>query len=374
MKKFKLFGISAIALLAVGSLVACNPNTEPTDLTKIKIGLHENLGAGAGYSAIQQGYFKEEGIDAEPVMGGGPALATALVSGEINISFMGGGVAWNYFTTNQEIKIVALDNLTDDDRLIATTTGKGKDLTINSTLVEIGNVLKGAKVALDFDATPKTFWNSLLNKINADFTTGSKLWYEDDKGDKFPTGLSDSDYVDSNKVLVYKLTNTNIPVAMQNKEYDFCVAFSPAATKLETDTSNFKVIAKTSTHLPDDYQPSTWGVNAKWLESNKETFQKVMNGLVKGMNYRHDNPEGTCKDIETLTAGKVLAKSMSTDIAVWLNAEQQLELDANGNMKKYSENIRQAKLEANPDKVDASITVEKATDFSYLLNACKSVK
>jgi len=368
MKKINLLVALCATAIVSGSIVSCGgTTTDDSDLPVVKIGLHTNLGAGAGYSAIQQGFFKEEGVKVEFETGSGPALATKVVEGGLQVSFMGGGVAWHYFRSNQPIKIAALDNLTDDDRLIATADGKGKDLTINSTIEEIGEKLKGAKVALDLTATPATFFSTLVTEYNSKKTDDAdKLWYSD--GEK----AVPAQYADANKIEVVNTTNANLATTMQGGNYDFCVAFAPVSTTLEKDTTKFKTVCKTSTHFNESYQPSTWAVNTNWLANNEETFKKFMRGLVRGMNYRHDHPEKTCEDIETLTKGQVAASTLNTDIAVWLNASQQLELWNNTKMVQYTENIRQSKL-TNPE-VDSSITVSKANVFSYLIEACNALK
>ena len=163
MKKMKLAGcILGLACLA-GTVVGCGGD----DPNSVKLGLHTNYGAGAGYSALNQGFFEDEELNVTAQMGEGPALAASLVAGQINVSFMGNGVAWNYFTDKQEITLVALDNLTNDDKLIASTTGKGKDLTADSPVSDLADALRGSTVVLDQGATPITFWGNLLSTINA---------------------------------------------------------------------------------------------------------------------------------------------------------------------------------------------------------------
>lgn len=368
MRKIKLFVALCATSLLGGALASCGQ--ENNDLPTVRLGLHANLGAGAGYSAYYRNYFKKAGVNVQIEVGGGPALATKVVAGQLDVSFMGGGVAWNYFTTNQEIKIAALDNLTDDDRLIAYNNGKGKSLTIKSSLEEIGNALKTSKVALDFTTNPYSwFTTSLVPAINSKLADGEKVWYLNDKGEKLPEKLTSYDA--KNEIKLANVTNTNLTTTMAGGEYDFAVAFAPVATALEGQKDKYKTVARTSTHLSESYQPSTYAVNTKWLEKNEDTFKKFMVGLVGGMNFRHDNPAETCKDIEKGTGGQVSANTMNTDIAIWLNAQQQLDLYNNGKMLKYTENIRQGKL--SNEKVDKNITAEKANVFSYLVEACKTV-
>lgn len=371
MRKIKLLAVLC-ATAFVGSAVAgCGQTTGEGGV--VRVGLHANLGAGAGYSAINQGFFEEEGLTVEPTIGAGPALAASVVAGQIDVSFMGNGVAWNYFAETEDIKLIALDNITDDDRLIATKNGKGGHLTIESSLAEIGEALRGASIAYDFTATPAAFWTNLVNEVNKNLPEGGKIWYTTDTGGKLPEGLDESNYVEANEVKINNVTNANLTTTMQTGAYDFCISFSPVATTLQEDTENFTVVAKTSTHLPRGSEtPSTWAVNTKWLENNEETFKKFMNGLVKGMNFRDANPEECCKDVEVVSAGQVAADSLDVTIADWLSAEEQLELGET-QMLKYAENIRNSQLGGdNKDKI--AITAAEACDFSYLLEACEANK
>lgn len=374
MKRKNLLSILAVGILGLSGLAACGeptpgPDGDDNTTGAIKIGLHTNLGAGAGYSAIKQGYFAAEGLNVEPVMGAGPALATQVMNGDIQVSFMGGGVAYNYWAENPSIKLVALDNLTDDDRLFANPAGPGKNLTLESSLEDIGNALKGASVGLDLTKTPAQFLTTIINGVNEIMDAGEQLWYTDSTGKKVPNNLTE--YNPDCEMEISQVDAANAATTATN--YDFVIAFAPSATLLE-ELKTMNLVCKTSTHFAGQYKPSTWAVNIDWLENNEDTFKKFMRALVKGMNYRRDTPEKTCEDIEEITSGSVAADTLSTDIAVWLGDKQQIELYESGNMKKYAQNILDAdKAGANADKVSANATVEKNTDFSYIYEAAKEL-
>ncbi len=375
MTKTKLLALAGASLLAIGGLASCGENNNDKVLETVKVGFQGNFGAAAGMTAVNEGYFEEFGIKADYSIATGPNLAASVLSGSLDVVFLGNGVAWNYFTESSTMKLIALDNLTDDDRLIATTTGKGKDLTLNSSHADLAKALKGSTVALDLSTTPGSFWASLVTTLNKELDEGEKIWY-DDGATKLPSDLAESNYVDANKVTILKTTTANLPTTMKQADAaDFCVAFAPVATTLEKDTKNFKTVAKTSTHMSESYTPSTWAVNTTFLKEHESTFKNFMKGLVKGMEKRATDPAVAATATEVCTAQATLAKDIATDIAVWLGIDKQIELcgEKTGKGYTYAENIRNSALSgANKDKVKK--TVADAVDFSYVVEAARALK
>lgn len=93
MKK-RLLALVVVAALSVTSLLACSSEEKPTDSKKTtKVVLNEvahSIFYAPMYVAIEEGYFKEEGIDLELVTGfGADKTMTAVISGEADIGFMG---------------------------------------------------------------------------------------------------------------------------------------------------------------------------------------------------------------------------------------------------------------------------------------------
>lgn len=368
MKKLKLLLTVATTALAVGTVTGCG-----TSDNTVRVGLHLNLGAGAGYSAYNQGFAEAQGVNMEISTGTGPNLAASLIAGELDVSFMGNGVAYNYLTENSNIKLFALDNLTDDDRLIARIGDgyAGNDLTIESSLTDIRDALKGSTVALDQTGTPITFLYNLVTVINSVSTSADDyIWYRDTEGARIPTTLES--YVDANEITLQNVTNANIAAGAESATWDFAIAYAPVSTTLENQTSLFKTVCKTSTHLEEywAYTPSTWAVNTDWLANNEETFKKFVVALVQGMNFRHDYPETTCQDIETVTAGAVTAADLDVNIAEWLNADRQKEIINNGFAMELVENI----VSSQGDDESYVKTAEQIADFSYLLEAIETLE
>src|SRR5574344_75588 len=157
----------ALLTLAFGALLAvsaCSPTTGASSTTSttsttsskqdygsVRLGLQGNFGASAGFVGISEGYFKAQGLTATSSITSGPNIITGLQGGTLDIGFLGNGVAWNYFLKeNAPIKMLTIDNLTNDDRMIASKTGKGKTLSEASSNDDLYAALKNASVALDY--------------------------------------------------------------------------------------------------------------------------------------------------------------------------------------------------------------------------------
>jgi len=371
-KSLKLLGVTAVFMLSLGAVVSCGGEggeEKPAELVNVRVGLQGNMGSSAGFLGIENKLFEKAGVNVEKSVTGGPNIITGLKGGTLDIGMLGNGVSWNYFHTDASIKLLTLENLTDDDRLIATKTGKGKNLSINSTLDELTAALANSTVALDIAKTPGSFLQSIITKLNTGRTAETSLWYQDSgTSSVFPT---DSTKPASYKINVISTDNANILAAMTGAEApDFCVAYSPVSSKLEKDTEKFTTVAKSSTHLADALTPSTWAVSSKFLKENPETVQKFMNGLMESFDLRHDNINLAAaatanqlkSDVTDFPTGIAYWPS-SADLKTWFSTET-------GDGWKYVEQIRNSQLKSANLTGVTPLSAKDASDVSYLLKAC----
>ena len=102
MKKVKLIATLGALAMVAGAVTGCGPKGDT-----VRLGLHLNFGAGAGYSAIAQGYFEEEGLDVEIILTSGADKVTAAVlSGDVQIGFCGSeSTIYNYNQGNKDYLI-----------------------------------------------------------------------------------------------------------------------------------------------------------------------------------------------------------------------------------------------------------------------------
>ncbi len=352
-----------VVALALSCFAGCGPK-EPDvkDLGTVRVGVQGNMGSSAAFVAEKEGYWAQENIKAEITVTTGPQLITGIQTDTLDVAFLGNGVAWNYFTENSDMKLLVIDNLTDDDRLI----GKASTgIKANASNDEIAAALKGKSVALDLAATPGSFFKSLVTDINEGKDVADKIWFND-LADTFP---NEKGLVAGNKINVVNTTNANIYAAMQAADSaDFCVAFSPISTQLLEE--GFVEVAKTSTHLADKITPSNWAVSTKFLESNPEAVQAFVNALVKGMDLRAKDTKKACE--HTYDYLKQDVNYASADIAYWPLAADLAKWAGDGDMLKYVEQIRNSHVNgANLAKETKVKTAAEASDFTFVINATK---
>lgn len=374
MKK-SLFVLGAAALLSAGVLAGCGESGSSAassvnnDHGKVTVGLQGNLGASAGFVGIEEGYFKEEGVTVTPQVTTGPNIITGLKSGTIDIGFLGNGVSWNYFVADPAIKMLTIDNLSDDDRLIASTTGKGKNLTLESPTADLFDALKGSTVALDYAATPGTFLKSLIDTLNNGKAAAEQLWFKD-VDDVYPTTAGQTA---AYQITIQNMSNGNVTAAMTGSTGvpDFCVAFAPISTQLIN--KGLKEVAKTSTHMPNKLTPSTWAVSTSFLDKNADTVQYFMNGLVKAFNLRGTNINRAVAD--TANQLKADTSDYNSGIAYWPTAQDLYDWFKTDTSKGYTyvDQIRQSQINGtNLKDVTNPKTAKEVVVSSYLINACKT--
>ena len=111
MKKFFSFALTVI--LALSCLTACG-SSENSNLTKVTLSeVAHSIFYAPMYVAIEEGYFKDEGIDLELVTAfGADKVTTAVLSGEADIAFMGSESTIYIYQQNADDYLVNFAQLT----------------------------------------------------------------------------------------------------------------------------------------------------------------------------------------------------------------------------------------------------------------------
>ncbi len=289
------------------------PSAPAESLGKVRFAFHPGGSVCSGAFFIDQLHLNEKyNFDYEMIVTTGPSVYSALAAGELDIGFLGNGMAWHYFEENSKIACLTLDNLTNDDRLLVRT---GLGISENESLEVLAEKLPGMTVACDLTTTPGTFLRSLVNEINKDKDDADKIWYEDVEGGYPLKGSPDK------QIIILNTTNANINSAMQDPSVDCCVTFGNVRVALERDVEHYVMAASTFTHMSNTITPSTWAVNKEFAEKNPELVQAFMNAWVEAKDYVHDDSTYEERLQMAMAFDQLSREDYNPDAAYWPSKE-----------------------------------------------------
>lgn len=271
MKK-KILSILLIAVLSLTALLACstsddnasssdNSNTEATENnTKESSGkatpviLNEvahSIFYAPMYVAIEEGYFKDEGIDLTLVTGfGADKTMTAVLSGSADIGFMGSEASIYTYNEGANDYVVNFAQLTQraGNFLVA----REKMPNFKWEDLKGKNVLGGRKGGM-----PEMVFEYILKKNGIDPQKDLNIDQSIDFG--------------------------STAAAFSGGQGDFSVEFEPSATSLEKEGDGY-VVASLGTD--SGYVPYTaFSAKQSYIEKNPKIIQGFVNALQKGMDY-----------------------------------------------------------------------------------------
>lgn len=276
MKK-KILAITLILILAFTTLVACNKKNT-SNLTNVTLNeVAHSIFYAPMYVAIENGYFKDEGINVKLVTGyGADKTMTALLTGEAQIGFMGSEATVYTYLNGASDYAVNFAQLTQ----------------------RAGNFLVARTSVENFD------WADLGGKTVIGGRAGGmpEMVFEYILKSK---GLTPQVDVTIDQSIDFGST----AAAFSSGVGDFTVEFEPHATALEAKGDGYVV---SSLGEESGYVPYTaFSALSSYIEKNPEVIQSVTNALQKGMDYTATHtPEEIAKviapqfpetDIETLT-------------------------------------------------------------------------
>ncbi len=203
------------------------------------------------YVAIEEGYFKEEGINLELVTGfGADKTMTAVLSGEADIGFM--GPETTVYTRNEgsEDYVVNFAQLTQRAGNFLVAREELPDFTWDD--LRGTEVLGGRKGGM-----PEMVFEYILRQNNIDPANDLSIDQSIDFG--------------------------STAAAFSGGKGDFSVEFEPGATALETEGDGYVVA---SLGVDSGYVPYTaFSAKSSYIEKNPDVIQKFTNALQKGLEY-----------------------------------------------------------------------------------------
>ena len=293
MRKLKWIALAAavmmtITALPVTALAKKKDSTEDKTLSKVTLNeVAHSIFYAPQYVAIEEGYFKKEGLDLTLVTGfGADKTMTAVISGEADIGFMGAEASIYAYQEGATDPVMNFAQLTQRAGNFLVAREEMPDFTWND--LKGKKVLGGRKGGM-----PEMVFEYILKNNDLDPETDLTIDQSIDFGSTAAAFTGDT-------------------------SADFTVEFEPSATLLEQEGTGY-VVASLGTD--SGYVPYTsYSAKASFLEDHPKTIQKFTNALQKGMDYvSTHSPE----EIATVIAPQFPETDLATVTAIVTRYYQQ---------------------------------------------------
>ena len=271
--------VLAVTALPLGVFAAKKDGTDEK-LTKVTLNeVAHSIFYAPQYVAIEEGYFKDEGLDLTLVTGfGADKTMTAVISGEADIGFMGAEASVYAYQEGATDAVVNFAQLTQRAGNFLVAREEMPDFKWED--LKDKKVLGGRKGGM-----PEMVFEYILRKNGLDPQKDLTIDQSIDFGSTAAAFTGDT-------------------------SADFTVEFEPSATALEKEGAGYVVA---SLGVDSGYVPYTsYSAKTSYMEKNPEIIQKFTNALQKGMEYvQSHTPEEIAKviapqfaetDLDTVTA------------------------------------------------------------------------
>ena len=284
MKNKKWISLAAAVVLAVTALpmgvFAAKKDSMEEKLTKVTLNeVAHSIFYAPQYVAIEEGYFKDEGLDLTLVTGfGADKTMTAVISGEADIGFMGAEASVYAYQEGATDTVVNFAQLTQRAGNFLVAREEMPDFKWED--LKDKKVLGGRKGGM-----PEMVFEYILRKNGLDPQKDLTIDQSIDFGSTAAAFTGDV-------------------------SADFTVEFEPSATALEKEGAGYVVA---SLGVDSGYVPYTsYSAKTSYMEKNPEIIQKFTNALQKGMEYVQSHtpeeiaeviaPQFAETDLDTVTA------------------------------------------------------------------------
>ena len=284
MKNRKWISLAAAVVLAVTALpmgvFAAKKDSTEEKLTKVTLNeVPHSIFYAPQYVAIEEGYFKDEGLDLALVTGfGADKTMTAVISGEADIGFMGAEASVYAYQEGATDPVVNFAQLTQRAGNFLVAREEMPDFKWED--LKDKKVLGGRKGGM-----PEMVFEYILRKNGLDPQKDLTIDQSIDFGSTAAAFTGDT-------------------------SAGFTVEIEPSATALEKEGAGYVV---TSLGVDSGYVPYTsYSAKTSYMEKNPEIIQKFTNALQKGMEYVQSHtpeeiaeviaPQFAETDLDTVTA------------------------------------------------------------------------
>jgi NitT/TauT family transport system substrate-binding protein len=239
------------------------------EVTKVKVGVLPISNVAPLYVGMKQGFFKEEGIEIEPVPAqSGNEIVTAMVSGDLQFGFLGFVPMMAAVSKGLPLQVVASSDTgaeTAKDEWTVIVVGK------DSPIKEVGD-LAGKTIAV----------NALKGVGEVDVKAAL-----DKRG------------VDPDSIKLLEVPFPEMPAALEADRFDAIWAPEPFLTSVLSEGG--REIEAPLTTLGPNYPNGTYSVTKKQLADDEDVVDGFTRAINKSMEYATQNPDAARATIPTFT-------------------------------------------------------------------------
>lgn len=335
MKKWFCLMLSALTALSLGG---CGGQESPSGTSLTPVTLNEvahSIFYAPQYVAIENGYFKDEGIDLTLVTGfGADKTATAVISGEADIGFMGSESSIYIYNQNPDDYLVNFAQLTQ----------RAGNFLVSRTPIDNfqWEDLKGAYVyGGRAGGMPEMVFEFILKKNGIDPAADLTIDQSIDFGSTAAAFTGDDSAA-------------------------YTVEFEPSATILEKEGAGYVVasLGEASGYVPY----TSYSAKESYMKENPEIIQKFTNALQKGMDYVQSH---TPEEIAEVIAPQFKGTDLDTITTIVERYYDQDTWKENLIFEKDSFELLQDILE-DAGELNTRAEYEKLVQTEYAQRACES--
>lgn len=290
MKKRIIISIISFLIIFIGILTFVKfTSNKNKDLTKVKLAevTHSAFYAPL-YVAIENGYFKDEGIDLEVILTpGADKVASAVLSDDVNIGFAGPESAIYVYNGGEKDYITTFAGLTKRD---------GQFIVSRNKNFKLEDLIGKEVLVGRYAGMPS------LNFINA---------------------LKNNN-IDINKIkLNYSVEFAALSGSFISGVGDYVNLFEPNATNIEKEGYGY-VVASVG-ELSGKVPYTAFYTRKSYIDENKELLIKFTNAIAKGLTYVKENNSEKIADVILPQFPDISKNSLATIIDRYKNSDSWLD-------------------------------------------------
>jgi NitT/TauT family transport system substrate-binding protein len=274
---------------------ATTETQQPVETVKLNVAYMPNYASlWSVLTAIDKGYFEEEGLDITLwEFEDGPSEIAAMEGGSIDLAYIGNGA--HKLCIKGRAVIFAPSQVDNSDKIIV----------LNSHGITSLEDLAGKKIAYNAGTTSETELNSALSV----------------------TGLTFDD------IEPYEMEPSNIVAAMTSGSVDACTTWNPYSSQILESVEDAQEIEFTTNSV----NMSSWICLPDYAKENRDILVRFNKAIFKAMQYssNEDNWDYAIGLYATQCAKDKEACQVETSDATWFSADDVKNYIADGTMQDY---------------------------------------